>query len=355
MTLATGVRRPTILVADDSPQNIELLSRVLGQEYRIKVATSGDKALKIAYSDEPPDLILLDIMMPDLSGHEVCRRIKANPDRRRIPIIFVTAMSTVEDETLGLAIGAVDYITKPISPPLVQARVRTHLALYDQARELERMVAQRTSELVATRQQIVRRLGRASEFKDNETGNHVIRMSHIARLIAQQAGLGPEAVQLLFQTAAMHDVGKIGIPDQILLKPGPLTDEERKVIQTHPQIGADIIGKHDNELLATARTIALTHHERWDGTGYPQGLQGDQIPLMGRIVAIADVFDALVNKRPYKEALPVSQALAIMAEERGKLFDPHLLDCFFQQQFEVLKIMDLYSDERGAMIDASPL
>ena len=355
MTLATGVRRPTILVADDSPQNIELLSRVLGQEYRIKVATSGDKALKIAYSDEPPDLILLDIMMPDLSGHEVCRRIKANPDRRRIPIIFVTAMSTVEDETLGLAIGAVDYITKPISPPLVQARVRTHLALYDQTRELERMVAQRTSELVATRQQIVRRLGRASEFKDNETGNHVIRMSHIARLIAQQAGLGPEAVQLLFQTAAMHDVGKIGIPDQILLKPGPLTDEERKVIQTHPQIGADIIGKHDNELLATARTIALTHHERWDGTGYPQGLKGDQIPLMGRIVAIADVFDALVNKRPYKEALPVSQALAIMAEERGKLFDPHLLDCFFQQQFEVLKIMDLYSDERGAMIDASPL
>ncbi|MDE2592599.1 MAG: two-component system response regulator [Burkholderiales bacterium] len=355
MTVASGVRRPTILVADDSPQNIELLSRVLGQEYRIKVATSGDKALKIAYSDEPPDLILLDIMMPDLSGHEVCRRIKANPDRRRIPIIFVTAMSTVEDETLGLAIGAVDYITKPISPPLVQARVRTHLALYDQTRELERMVAQRTSELVATRQQIVRRLGRASEFKDNETGNHVIRMSHIARLIAQQAGLGPESVQLLFQTAAMHDVGKIGIPDQILLKPGPLTDEERKVVQTHPQIGADIIGKHDNELLATARVIALTHHERWDGTGYPQGLKGDQIPLMGRIVAIADVFDALVNKRPYKEALPVSQALAIMAEERGKLFDPHLLDCFFQQQFEVLKIMDLYSDEREPMIDASPL
>ncbi|MGE5452031.1 MAG: HD domain-containing phosphohydrolase [Acidobacteriota bacterium] len=355
MNAVAGVRRPTILVADDSPQNIELLSRVLGDEYRIKVATSGDKALKIAYSDEPPDLILLDIMMPDLSGHEVCRRIKANPDRRRIPVIFVTAMSTVEDETLGLAIGAVDYITKPISPPLVQARVRTHLALYDQTRELERMVAQRTSELVATRQQIVRRLGRASEFKDNETGNHVIRMSHIARLIAQQAGLGPETVQLLFQTAAMHDVGKIGIPDHILLKPGPLTPEERKVIQTHPQIGADIIGKHDNELLATARTIALTHHERWDGTGYPQGLKGDQIPLMGRIVAIADVFDALVNKRPYKEALPVSQALAMMAEERGKLFDPHLLDCFFQQQFEVLKIMDLYSDERGAMTDASPL
>ena len=355
MSLSTGIRRPTILVADDSPQNIELLSRVLGQDYRIKVATSGEKALQIAYSDEPPDLILLDIMMPDLSGHEVCRRIKSNPDRRRIPIIFVTAMSTIEDESLGLAIGAVDYITKPISPPLVQARVRTHLALYDQSRELERMVAQRTSELVATRQQIVRRLGRAAEFRDNDSGNHVIRISHFARLIGQQAGLGPEALQLLFQTAGLHDVGKVGISDAILLKPGLLTDEERKVIHTHPQIGADIIGQHDNELLATARVIALTHHERWDGSGYPQGLKGDQIPLMGRIVALADVFDALVNKRPYKDALPVSQALAIMAEERGKLFDPHLLDCFFQQQFEILKVLEQYADDRGAVMDVSPL
>ena len=351
MSASLGLRRPTILVADDSPQNIELLSKVLGQDYRIKVATSGDKALAIAYSEDPPDLILLDIMMPDLSGHEVCRRIKANPDRRRIPVIFVTAMSTVEDESLGLSLGAVDYITKPISPPLVQARVRTHLALYDQARELERMVAQRTSELVATRQQIIRRLGRAAEFKDNETGNHVIRMSHIARLVAQQAGLGPESVQLLFQTAAMHDVGKIGVPDQILLKPGPLNPEERKIVRQHPQIGADIIGKHDNELLATARTIALTHHERWDGAGYPQGLKGEQIPLFGRIVAIADVFDALMNRRPYKEAMSASQALAVMAEERGWAFDPALLDCFFQQQFEILRIMDLYADERGTVAE----
>jgi putative two-component system response regulator len=348
-----ALRRPTVLVADDSPQNIELLSRVLGQDYRIKVATSGDKALKIVYSDEPPDLVLLDIMMPDLSGHEVCRRVKANPDRRRIPIIFVTAMGTIEDEALGLSLGAVDYITKPISPPLVQARVRTHLALYDQSRELERMVAQRTNELVATRQQIIRRLGRAAEFKDNETGNHVVRMSHIARLIAQQSGLGPEAIQLVFQAAAMHDVGKIGIPDHILLKPGPLTDEERQVVRRHPQIGADIIGKHDNELLATARTIALTHHERWDGSGYPQGLQGEQIPLFGRIVAIADVFDALMSRRPYKAALPAAQSLAIMAEERGRHFDPTLLDAFFAQQFEVLRIMELYADERGTVSDAA--
>ncbi|MBA4110836.1 MAG: two-component system response regulator [Leptothrix sp. (in: Bacteria)] len=351
MLISQELRRPTILVADDSPQNIELLSRVLGQEYRIKVATSGEKALKIAYSDEPPDLILLDIMMPDLSGLQVCQRIKANPDRRRIPIIFVTAMTTVEDESLGLAMGAVDYISKPISPPLVQARVRTHLALYDQSRELERMVAQRTAELVATRQQIIRRLGRAAEFKDNETGNHVVRMSHIARLVAQQAGLGPEAVQLVFQTAAMHDLGKIGVPDRILLKPGPLTEDEWVIMRQHAQIGADIIGRHENELLATARAIALTHHEKWDGTGYPQGLKGEQIPLNGRIVAIADVFDALMTRRPYKPPLPAAESLVIMAEQKGKHFDPMLLECFFQQQFEILKVMELYSDDRGAMMD----
>ena len=351
MTWSTGIRRPTVLVVDDSPENIELLSRILGQDYRIKVATTGEKALQIAYSDEPPDLILLDIMMPDLSGHEVCRRLKANPDRRRIPVIFVTAMSTIEDEALGLSLGAVDYITKPISPPLVQARVRTHLALYDQSRELERMVAQRTAELVATRQQIIRRLGRAAEFRDHEGGNHVIRISHVSRLIAQQAGLGPETVQLLFQTVPLHDVGKLAIPDHILLKPGPLTDEEREVIRRHPQAGADIIGEHDNELLSTARIIALTHHERWDGTGYPQGLKGEAIPLFGRIVAIADVFDALVNKRPYKEAIAVQQALAIMTEERGKLFDPHLLDCFFQQQFEVLRVMAQYANDAAFGVD----
>ncbi|WP_374258887.1 HD domain-containing phosphohydrolase [Aquabacterium sp.] len=351
MSAALGPRRPTILVADDSPQNIELLSHILSSEYRIKVATSGEKALKIVYSDEPPDLILLDIMMPDISGHEVCQRIKSNPDRRRIPIIFVTAMSTVEDESLGLSLGAVDYITKPISPALVQARVRTHLALYDQSRELERMVAQRTGELVASRQQLIRRLGRAAEYKDNATGNHVVRMAHVTRLVAQEAGLGPEAVQLLFQTAPMHDVGKIGIPDSILLKPGPLTADEMKVVRQHPQIGAEIIGKHDNELLSMARTIALTHHERWDGTGYPQGLQGEQIPLPGRIVAIADVFDALVSRRPYKEPFSAEQAIAIMVEERGKAFDPALIDAFLAQRHEILRIIALYADERGSMVD----
>ncbi|WP_434514568.1 two-component system response regulator [Dechloromonas sp. ARDL1] len=340
-----------VLVVDDSPENIELLSEVLRDDYRVRVATSGEKALKIVYSDEPPDLILLDIMMPGISGLEICRRLKANPDRRRIPIIFVTAMSSTEDEQRGLDTGAVDYITKPISPPIVKARVRTHLALYDQSRELERMVRQRTLELLTTRQQIIRRLGRAAEFKDNETGNHVLRMSHYARLIALAHGLGEEAANIIFNTAPMHDIGKIGIPDAILLKPGKLDAAEWQVMHQHPIMGAEIIGKHDNELLETARIIALTHHEKWDGSGYPQQLAGEAIPLEGRIVAIADVFDALVSVRPYKAAVSLEAALQYFDEQTGRHFDPTLIAAFKSALPEILRIKEIYADENGALTD----
>ena len=340
-----------VLVVDDSPENIDLLSEILRDDYRVRVATSGEKALKIVYSDEPPDLILLDIMMPGISGLEICRRLKANPDRRRIPIIFVTAMSSTEDERRGLEIGAVDYITKPISPPIVMARVRTHLALYDQSRELANMVAQRTTELLTTRQQIIRRLGRAAEFKDNETGNHVLRMSHYARLIALAHGLGEESAGIIFNTAPMHDIGKIGIPDAILLKPGKLDAAEWEVMYQHPIMGAEIIGKHDNELLETARIIALTHHEKFDGSGYPQGLTGEAIPLEGRIVAIADVFDALVSVRPYKPALPLETALQYFDEQSGRHFDPTLLVAFKKALPEILRIKEIYADENGALTD----
>lgn len=343
--------RQTIVIADDVPENIELLVNILKDEYNVKVANSGEKALKIVYSEPPPDLILLDVMMPGLSGHEVCRRLKANPDRRRIPVIFVTAMTSVEDEKLGLDIGAVDYITKPISPPIVLARVRTHLALYDQARELERMVTQRTSELINSRQQIIRRLGRAAEFKDNETGNHVIRMAHYSQLIGKSFGLGPAAQEILLYTAPMHDIGKIGIPDVILLKPGKLDQEEWKLMKQHPTMGAEIIGNHDDELLRTARTIALTHHERWDGTGYPNALSGEDIPLVGRIVAIADVFDALLSVRPYKKAFPIDEALQYMFEQAGKHFDPHLIPAFEKALPEILHIREAYADEFGAQTD----
>jgi putative two-component system response regulator len=343
--------RQTILVVDDIPENIDILSEVLRNDYHVRIATSGEKALKIIYSDDPPDLVLLDIMMPGLSGLELCRRLKANPDRCKIPIIFVTAMCTVEDEKLGLESGAVDYITKPVSPPVVLARVRTHLALYDQTRELERMVHQRTRELSISRQQIIRRLGRAAEYRDDETGNHVLRVAHYARLIAEAHGLGQKASSLIFSTAPMHDVGKIGIPDSVLLKPGKLNDEEWEIMRRHPFMGAEIIGQHENEMLGTARNIALTHHERWDGKGYPSQLKGEDIPLTGRIVAIADVFDALVSVRHYKAAYSIEDSVKIMDEESGSHFDPSLMLAFRKALPAIQKIKEDYADEKGPMTD----
>lgn len=347
----TTEAQATILLVDDIAENIDILNNVLTPHYHTKVALNGEKALKIASSANPPDLILLDVMMPGLSGYEVCQRLKENPDTREIPVIFVTAMTEVEDERRGLELGAVDYITKPISPAIVLARVRTHLALYDQNRELARQVRQRTTELFNTRQQIIRRLGRAAEFRDNETGNHIIRMSHFCRLIATAAGLGEKSVEILYNASPMHDVGKIGIPDAILLKPGKLTDEEWQVMRQHPQIGADIIGQHSDELLQTAWTIALCHHEKWDGSGYPAGLKGEQIPLVARIAALADVFDALTTERPYKKAWSIEDALRHIESQAGSHFDPALIAPFKQVLPQMLKIREEFSDTLGAMED----
>jgi len=343
--------RQTVLVVDDTPENVELLHNALQGEYVVKVANNGEKALRIAYADTPPDLILLDVMMPGMSGHEVCRRLKANPDRRAIPVIFVTAMDGMEDERLGLELGAVDYIVKPFSPAIVRARVRTHLALYDQTRELERMVAQRTRELVSSRGQVIRRLGRAAEFKDNETGNHVLRMSHYSRLIGAAAGLGETALDILLATAPMHDVGKLGIPDHILRKPGKLSPEEWEIMRRHSAIGAEIIGDHEDTLLATARVIALTHHERWDGGGYPAGLAGDAIPLVGRIVAVADVLDALLSTRPYKPAFSLEESMAYIDAQAGQHFDPNLVAALNAVLPQIVKVKETFADERGALTD----
>src|SRR6218665_2605996 len=227
----------TLLVVDDAPENIDLLCAILEPHYSLKIATNGEKALKIVLSDTPPDLILLDIVMPGLDGYEVCRRIKAHPERHHIPIMFVTAKEQQEDEELGLTLGAEDYITKPFSAPIVLARVRTHLALYDQTRELERRVNERTRELQASRLEIIKRLGRAAEFRDNETGHHVLRMSHYSGLIARAAGLGEAMAQTLFLAAPMHDIGKIGTPDYILLKPGKLDADEWEIMKQHVTMG----------------------------------------------------------------------------------------------------------------------
>ncbi len=336
--------RPSILVVDDTPDNISLLNGVLRDDYRVLVATNGEQALKIAAGDTPPDLILLDVMMPGMSGHEVCERLKANSITRKIPVIFVTAMNEVEDEAKGFALGAVDYITKPISPPIVKARVGTHLALYDQNRELELRVAERTKELSETRMEIVKRLGRAGEFRDNETGMHVIRVAHYCRLLGQAIRMNEEDIDNLFNAAPMHDIGKIGIKDAVLLKPGKLDDEEMKHMRLHVQIGGDIMGEHHDGLLSTARLIALTHHEKWDGTGYPNGIKGEDIPLVGRITALADVFDALTSERPYKKAWPIEEATALIEREAGKSFDPVLAEKFLSILPQIVAAREKYAD-----------
>ena len=317
--------KATILAVDDNPQNLELLRHLLADEFRVRVATNGQRAIDICRSVPPPDLLLLDVMMPVMDGFDVCRQLKGDPRTRDIPVIFVTAMGEETDERTGLGLGAVDYIAKPISPAITLARVRTHLALADRSRALQRLVEERTHELFSTRQQIIQRLGRAAEYKDNETGDHIMRMSQYCRILATGLGLDAGVVDVLYQASPMHDVGKIGIPDGILLKPGKLDDAEWKVMKRHPELGADIIGEHNDPLLRTARMIALTHHEKWVGSGYPKGLVGEAIPVEGRIVAVADVFDALSSERPYKKAWTVDEVMAFMIAQAGKHFDPAII------------------------------
>lgn len=333
----------TILVVDDTPENIDVLVGILGEDYQVRAARGGEQALKLVHK-APPDLILLDIMMPGIDGFEVCRRLKEDFTTRHIPIIFVTAKIEMKDELAGLDLGAVDYITKPVSPPIVRARVRTHLALYDQNRELERQVRARTAELHDTRLKVIQRLGRAAEYKDNETGTHVIRMSHYSKILGLAAGMSEAEADTLMNAAPMHDIGKIGIPDHILRKRGRLDDAEWQVMRTHPEIGGEIIGDDDSELLAMARVIALTHHEKWNGRGYPRGLEGEAIPRVSRIVAIADVFDALTSPRPYKRAWSIEDAVALLQEGAGVHFDPQLVKLFIDHLPEVLEIKERFAD-----------
>ena len=340
---------PTVLVVDDTPQNLNVASRMLRERYRCLVSLDGAKSIEIARAD-PPDLILLDVMMPAMNGMEVCRRLKQQPETRGIPVIFLTALNEVEDETACFEAGGVDFITKPMNPATLLARVSTHLALHAQERHLAQLVQQRTQALEArtheveqTRLEIIRRLGRAAEYKDDDTGLHVIRMSHYTRLLALSAGFGADRAEVLFNAAPMHDVGKIGIPDHILQKTSPLTDEEWLVMRQHPAIGAGIIGKHKNELLETARVVALSHHERWSGQGYPRGRKGADIPIEARVVAVTDVFDALCSARPYKQPWPVDEATAYLKQHSGDLFDPDLVPRFLELMPDILAIQRQYS------------
>ncbi len=342
------------MVVDDTPEMLDVIAEVLRSEFRVKAARNGERALKIAADDPAPDLILMDVDMPVMNGYQACQQLKANPITKRIPIIFLTSRDQVEDEKKGLELGAVDYITKPISPPIVLARLRTHLALADQQHELEQKVIERTQELNQTRLAVIRQLGRAAEFRDNETGLHVIRMSYYSRLIARAYTQDDGWSELILNAAPMHDIGKIGIPDSILLKPGKLTEEEFAVMRKHAEIGAKIIGDHSSELMKMAKEIALSHHEKWDGTGYPNRISGEATPISGRITAIADVFDALTTARPYKKAWSVADAVAEINLLQGIHFDPQLVPVFHEVLPEILDIKEKYDEPAGTSNSQRP-
>lgn len=329
----SSLNKPTrILLVDDEPANLHVLRQVLQDEYHLIFAKNGADAIRLA-AREHPDLILLDVMMPGMSGFEACAALKACEDTRRIPVIFVTALRDADDEAKGFAAGAVDYIAKPISPAVVKARVKTHLSL----------VA--TDELRETRLQIIQRLGRASEFKDNETGLHVIRMSHYSKILALGYGYSEAIATELFYAAPMHDIGKIGIPDSIILKPGKLTADEFEHMKKHTLFGAEILGESESELIKVAKTVALHHHEKWDGSGYPFGLKGYDIPIEARIVALADVFDALTSVRPYKAAWSVEKTLAFIHEQSGLHFEPRLVNILQDNIAAITEIMNSLQEE----------
>ncbi|MBF0462378.1 MAG: two-component system response regulator [Magnetococcales bacterium] len=357
-------KKPIILVVDDMPVNLRVLATVLSPDYTVIVAINGHEALQIA-ENKTPDMILLDVTMPEMDGYEVMRRLKNNNKNQNIPVIFVTAMNEVDDETKGFNLGAVDYITKPFSLPVVKARVQTHLALawaQNQLKEhnrlLEEKVAERTQELILTRDVTINALASLAETRDNETGNHIRRTQHYVRLLAERLRDHPKfrdfldvaTIELLFKSAPLHDMGKVGVPDSILLKPGKLTDEEFTVMKTHTTLGRDAIAIAVGSLgsgvsfLKYIQEIAYTHHEKWDGSGYPEGLRWEGLPISGRLMAIADVYDALISKRVYKPAFTHEKAVAIIAEGKGNHFDPDMVEAF-------LEIADSFRDVARNFID----
>ena len=355
--------RPTILVTDDTPDNLALLDALLRPSYRVRVANCGERALRLAAVVPPPDLILLDVMMPGMDGFEVLAKLKADPATRDIPVIFITALDSQEDQLSGFHLGAADYITKPMMPPVVLARVQTHLEL-KQARDrlrndnawLEAEVKRRLQENELEQTVSIRALAHLAETRDPETGYHIQRTQGYVKVLAKHlrqhprfsAFLNDANVEMLVKSAPLHDIGKVGIPDAILLKTGKLSDEEWAIMKTHAKLGSDAIehAELDAEqpvaFLRLAKEIAHWHHEKWDGSGYPDGLAGEAIPIAARLMALADVFDALVSPRPYKPALSFEQARTIIAEGRGSHFDPDATDVFLAGYDEFVAIAEKY-------------
>jgi putative two-component system response regulator len=340
-----------ILIIDDSPDVINLISGLLKNIYKIKAANNGEKGLKIVQSGNSIDLILLDIMMPGISGFEVCERLKTDPNTSDIPVIFLTAMTTLEDEQRGLKLGAVDYITKPISPAILLARVENHLKikaandfLKDKSAFLESEIVKRSKEIAAIQDVTILAMASLAETRDNETGNHILRTKFYVKALAEHLKTHPRfkqfltdhTIRILHKSAPLHDIGKVGIPDSILLKPGRFTPEEFEVMKTHTTLGRDSIAQAEKYLgmevdfLKFAKEIAYSHQEKWDGSGYPEGLSGDDIPISGRLMALADVYDALISRRVYKAGMSHELAIQIITEGRGKHFDPDITDAFLE-------------------------
>jgi putative two-component system response regulator len=361
-TTATDSRQ-TILIVDDTPENLTVLGELLQPTYRVRAANSGRRALQIVGSDPKPDLILLDVMMPDMDGFAVLDRLRQSPRSSDIPVIFVTAMDGTEDEERGLDLGAVDYITKPLRPSIVLARVHIHLEL-KKARDwlknenaiLEAEVARRMSENQLIQDVSIHALAHLAETRDPETGNHIRRTQGYVRVLAEalrhhprfDGVLSDRIIHTLVKSAPLHDIGKVGIPDNILLKPGRLTPDEWEIMKTHAELGAVAIEQaerdadHPVEFLALAKDIARHHHERWDGNGYPDRLAGDAIPLSARLMALADVFDALINRRVYKAPMSFIEARDIIIAERGRQFDPDIVDAFINRFDEFMAIANRY-------------
>jgi putative two-component system response regulator len=357
--------KPTILVVDDAPDNLSLMSSLLKDDFRVKVASNGEKALKIAQADPGPDLILLDIMMPGMDGYEVCQRLMADPRTHNIPVIFLTARSAEEDEQKGLEIGAVDYVSKPISPPIVKARIRTQLALKaaadflrDKNAYLEQEVQRRIREIAAIQEVTILAMAALAETRDADTGYHIRRTQLYIKTLALKLRnhprfsdfLNDENMAMLFKSAPLHDIGKVGVPDRILLKPGRLTPEEFETMKTHAWLGwhaidhAEKVLGHHIDFLKMAKEIALCHHEKWDGTGYPQKLSGNDIPISARLMALADVYDAIISRRVYKDPVPQEQAVQIILAGKGTHFDPDLVDAFAEIKEEFQAIAGKYSE-----------
>jgi putative two-component system response regulator len=349
--------KPIVLAVDDDGDLLALIGKVLSHEYKVLAAEDPGTALDYATGKPRPDLILLDIEMPGASGFEFFQVLKSEGTSADIPIIFLTGNSDAKTQVEGLKMGAVDYITKPINAAVLAVRVRNQMALASRRNELERLVKERTAALESTRLQLIRRLSRAMELHESAAvGNRVMRLSQYARLIAHAAGAKPAVSEMLAVAAPLHDVGKLGIPSEILRKPGKLTAPDWERVRRHPEIGADIIGEHDDPLLKLARQLALTHHERWDGGGYPKGLKGDQIPWGGRIMAVVDAFESMTTTQFWREPMKFMEAASEIMEGAGKRYDPKIVEAFRKALPLMKKVREAYNDSLGDMInlDFSP-